>query len=178
MTLIFNLGYGVRSAGSDLFDEVVREFTLEKGDFNAPVIGGGISFFMNDRMDLGFEFSYGKSSAWSEYADFVDNDDFPIEHETQFTQVPVTASVKYFLMDRGRKIGNLSWIPTTWAPYIGVGGGRMWYEFAQAGDFIDFAPSCETDGCPSPMTPSSRRVGPGWGMLSGECSGRLSPNGL
>ena len=149
VTLSFNLGYGVPSAGSDLFDEVVREFTLGKGDFHAPVIGGGVSFYMNERIDLGFELSYGKSSAWSEYTDFVGTDDFPIENETQFTRVPLTASVRYFLMDRGRKVGNLSWIPTTWAPYIGVGGGRMWYEFSQTGEFIDFsAPSCETEGCP------------------------------
>lgn len=149
VTLSFNFGYGVRSAGSDLFDEVVSEFTLDKGDFHAPVLGAGISFFMNDRMDLAFDFSYGKSSAWSEYTDFVGTDDFPIENETQFTRVPLTASFRYFLMDRGRKIGNLSWIPTTWAPYIGVGGGRMWYEFSQTGEFIDFLdPGCETAGCP------------------------------
>ena len=52
VTLSFTLGYGVRSAGSDLFDELVREFTLEKGDFHAPVIGGGLSFFLDDRIDL------------------------------------------------------------------------------------------------------------------------------
>ena len=149
VTLSFTLGYGVQSAGSDLFDEVVREFTLEKGDFHAPVIGGGLSFFLNDRIDLAFDFSYGKSSAWSEYTEFVGTDDFPIEQETQLTRIPLTASVRYFLMDRGRKVGNLSWIPTTWAPYIGVGGGRMWYEFSQTGEFIDFLdPGCELAGCP------------------------------
>ncbi len=149
VTLSFNLGYGIRSAGSDLFDEVVREFTLDKEDFHAPVIGGGIAFFMNERMDLAFELSYSKSSSWSEYTAFVGTDDFPIEQETQFTQVPLTASFRYFLNERGRKIGNLSWIPTTWAPYIGAGGGRIWYEFSQAGEFIDFLdPGCETEGCP------------------------------
>jgi hypothetical protein len=149
VTLSFTLGYGIRSAGSDLFDEVIREFTLEKGDFYAPVVGGGIAFFLKERMDLAFEASYSKSSSWSEYTDFVGTDDFPIEQETQFTQVPLTASLRYFLSDRGRSIGNLSWIPTTWAPYIGVGGGRIWYEFSQAGEFIDFLdPGCETEGCP------------------------------
>lgn len=149
VTLSFSLGYGVRGAGSDIFDEFVQEFTLEKGDFHAPVLGGGLSFFLDDRMDLAFEFSYGRSSTWSEYTDFEGTDDLPIEQETRFTQVPLTASVRYFLMDRGRKVGNLSWIPTTWAPYIGAGGGRMWYEFSQSGEFIDFFdPGCETEGCP------------------------------
>ena len=65
-------------------------------------------------------------------------DDLPIEHETEFTRVPVTLSVRYFLLDRGRSIGSLSWIPTRWAPYIGAGGGRMYYKFSQAGEFINF----------------------------------------
>jgi hypothetical protein len=138
MTLNLNFGYGIPSAGSDLFDDVIDDFTLGKSDFHAPVIGGGLSLFLNDRMDLAFEFSYAKSSSWSEYACCVDFDDLPIEQETQFTQVPVTVSFRYFLMDRGREIGNLSWVSTTWAPYVGFGGGRMFYEFQQAGDFIVF----------------------------------------
>jgi hypothetical protein len=138
VTLSFNFGYGIPSAGSDLFDEVTGTYTLDKGDFHAPVLGGGLSFFLNDRMDVAFEFSYARSSSWSEYADFVGSDDLPIEQETQFTRVPLTLSFRYFLMDRGREIGTLSWIPATWSPYIGAGGGRMFYEFEQVGDFIDF----------------------------------------
>lgn len=138
VTLSFSFGYGVPSAGSDLFDEVTDVFTLGKSDFHAPRVGGGVALFLNDRVDLAFEFSFGKSSSWSEYVDWVDDQDFPIEQETAFTQVPVTVSLKYFLMDRGRKIGNLSWISSSWAPYIGVGGGRMYYEFEQTGDFVDF----------------------------------------
>jgi len=138
VTLTLNFGYRIPSVGSDIFDEVTDVFTLGKGDFHAPVIGAGLSLFLNDRMDLAFEFSYSRSSSWSEYADYVDFDDLPIEQETQFTQVPVTVSLRYFLMDRGREIGSFSWIPTTWAPYIGAGGGRMFYKFHQAGDFIAF----------------------------------------
>ena len=137
-TVSFNLGYGVPGAGSDLFDEVTDIFFLGKDDFRAPVVGGGLSIFLNDRVDLAFEFSFAKSSTWSEYVDWVDDQDLPIEQETSFTRVPVTVSFRYFLMDRGRSIGNLSWISTKWAPYIGVGGGRMFYEFEQIGDFVDF----------------------------------------
>jgi len=138
VTLTFNLGYAVPTAGSDVFDEVTDMLTLDKGDFHAPSIGGGLSIWVKDRIDLTFEFSYAKSSTWSEYVDWVDNSDLPIEQETRLTQVPVTASFKYFLMDRGRQIGNLSWISTKWAPYIGIGGGGMFYEFEQVGDFVDF----------------------------------------
>lgn len=138
VTLALNLGYGIPRAGSDIFQEVDDIFTLDKGDFHAPMIGGGLSVFLNDRMDVAFEFSFARSSAWSEYEDWVDDDDLPIEQETQLTRVPLTVSLRYFLMDRGREIGNLSWIPTTWAPYVGAGGGTMMYRFEQVGDFVDF----------------------------------------
>jgi len=138
VTVTFNIGYGMPAAGSDLFTWIQDEFTLEKSDFGAPAVGGGVSIFMNERVDLAFEFSYSKSTTWSEYTDFVGGDDLPIEQETKFTRVPVTASFRYFLMDRGRGIGSLSWIPTTWAPYVGGGGGRMFYEFSQTGEFINF----------------------------------------
>lgn len=138
VTLTLNLGYGIPSVGSDLFQEVDDLFALGKSDFHAPVIGGSLSLFLNDRMDLAFEVSYAKSSTWSEYVDWVDDDDLPIEQKTSFKQVPLTISLKYFLMDRGREIGNFSWIPTTWAPYIGAGGGRIFYQFRQSGDFVDF----------------------------------------
>ncbi len=138
VTLSVNFGYGIPSAGSDIFQEVDELFTLDKGDFHAPVVGGGLSIYLNDRMDLAFEASYSRSSTWSEYVKWVDGDDLPIEQQTRFTQIPITASLRYFLMDRGREIGSLSWIPTTWAPYIGVGAGQMLYRFEQVGDFVDF----------------------------------------
>lgn len=137
MTLSFNLGYGIPRAGSDIFDEIDEMFTLDKSDFHAPVLGGGLSFFLNERMDLAFEVSIARSSTWSEYTDWVDDQNLPIEQETSLTRIPVTASLRYFLADRGRKVGNLSWIPTTWVPYIGAGGGKIYYEFEQNGDFID-----------------------------------------
>jgi len=137
-TIHFNIGYGVPKVGSDLFDEVFDVYTLEKGDFHAAVFGAGVSFFLDERLDLALEFSFDRSSTWSEYTDWVDDQDLPIEQETKFTRVPVTASIRYFLTDRGRAVGNLSWIPTTWAPYVGGGGGAIRYAFEQEGDFIDF----------------------------------------
>ena len=138
VTVNFNFGYGVPAAGSDLFDEVTSTFTLDKNDFHTAVLGGGLSFYVNDRFDLAFEFAFSRSSTWSEYVDWVDDQDLPIEQETEFTRLPFTVSGRYFLVDRGRSIGNLSWIPESWAPYVGAGGGKMHYEFRQTGDFVDF----------------------------------------
>ncbi len=43
-----------------------------------------------------------------------------------------------YLADPGRSIGRFAWIPNRFAPYVGAGGGAMWYRFRQEGDFIDF----------------------------------------
>jgi opacity protein-like surface antigen len=139
VTLSLNLGYGIPKAGSDIFSEAFDTYTLAKGDFRAPIIGGGLSFFLNERVDLAVEFSYSRSNTWSEYIDWVEDNDVPIEQRTRLTRAPLTLSARYFLKDRGRRVGSLSWIPTTWSPYIGAGGGRMFYEFEQVGDFVDFA---------------------------------------
>jgi hypothetical protein len=143
--LSIHLGYGVPGAGSDIFQDIDTIFTLGMSDFNAMVIGGSLAFFLNDRLDLSFELGYTGSEVWSEYVDFVelleDGTELPIEQQTKFTRVPITASVRYFLMSRGRQIGSFSWIPEKWAPYLGLGGGWTYYEFEQVGDFVDFVDS-------------------------------------
>ncbi|GIT50615.1 MAG: hypothetical protein Ct9H300mP15_08280 [Gemmatimonadota bacterium] len=50
----------------------------------------------------------------------------------------MTVSARYYLSDRGRQIGRFAWIPKRLAPFIGAGGGVIWYNFEQVGDFVDF----------------------------------------
>jgi hypothetical protein len=75
----------------------------------------------------------------SEFRDFVDNNDEPIEQETRYRRVPLTFGLKYYVADRGRSVGQFAYIPSKFAPYLGFGGGAMYYKFEQEGDFIDFA---------------------------------------
>ena len=51
--------------------------------------------------------------------------------------MPITASAKLYLTPRGRELGTLAWVPSRVAPYVGAGGGVMWYQFRQQGDFVD-----------------------------------------
>ena len=69
--------------------------------------------------------------------DWVDQDDLPIQQTTTFIRVPVTVATKFYLLDRGRAISQFAWIPAKWAPFVGAGGGLLWYRFEQAGDFVD-----------------------------------------
>jgi opacity protein-like surface antigen len=141
-TLSLNMGYGVARAGSDIFQEMDTLLTLGRSDFDSPVVGGSLAFYLNDRFDLSFQVGFSRSETWSEYIDWVedlgDGREAPIEQKTRFTRVPMTASVLYYPFDRGRQLSRFAWVPTTWSPYVGLGGGRVYYSFQHRGDFLDF----------------------------------------
>jgi hypothetical protein len=129
----------VASAGSDIFDFVTDQLTLEKSSFNAPGFGMDLAFNLSDRMDIVTGFDIAKSSTRSEYRDFVDNQHLPIEQNTSLSQSTIFGSLKVALIPRGRTISRFAWIPSTIVPYVGAGGGVVNYDFKQNGDFVDFS---------------------------------------
>lgn len=131
-------GYAMANAGSDVFDDATSQLTLNKGDFGAFDWGGDISYSTSDRFDLVFDGEYAKSSASSEFRNFIDNNDQPIEQSTKFKRVPLSLGLKYYLTSRGRAVSHYAWIPSKYAPYVSVGAGAMYYSFEQKGDFVDF----------------------------------------
>ena len=137
-SLAFNLGYGVPRAGSEVYDDVTDQLTVEKGDFNTVAFGGSIGFRVLSRLEVALEVSYAQSNTPSEFRDWVDMDDLPIQQNTKLSSVPVTASVKWYLFDRGRRVSRFAWVPGSWSPFIGAGGGRVHFSFKQAGDFVDY----------------------------------------
>jgi hypothetical protein len=126
-------------AGSDLFDFVTDQLTLESGDFNARGIGGELGIVITPRLEVlaGVEMTT-TSERPSEYRDFIDTDAQPIAQETKLKTVDLTGSLKFSLRPRGRSISRLAWVPTGVTPYVGAGGGAVRYEFLQRGDFVDF----------------------------------------
>jgi len=138
VTLGARFGYALPRAGSEIFDFTREQLTVEKRDFNAFSVGGDLSVRLTDRLDATLALGVAWSDARSEFRDFVDNDDLPIEQTTSFTRVPVTVGLKAYLLERGRSISRLAWVPNRWAPYLGAGAGIVWYQFEQVGDFVDF----------------------------------------
>jgi hypothetical protein len=131
-------GYNVARAGSDLFDFTREELTVGRRDFDGAYVGGEIAVRLNDRVDLALGFGHVSSRTASEFRDWVDENDQPIEQVTKFRTTPVTVSAKYYLKDRGRSVGRFAWIPARIAPFVGGGAGIVWYQFEQNGDFVDF----------------------------------------
>lgn len=131
-------GFGHASAGSDIFAFSTERLTLGRDDFSGASYGGDFGIRVTPRLDLSLGAGYLGTRAASEFRDWVDNDDQPIEQTTRFERVPVTASAKLYLTPRGERVGQFAWVPNRLAPYVGAGAGAMWYRFRQEGDFVDF----------------------------------------
>ncbi|MDB4914485.1 MAG: hypothetical protein JWM95_2129, partial [Gemmatimonadetes bacterium] len=114
------------------------ELTLRKRDFSGFTLGGEIALPITSRIEGSLDLGYSRSSKGSEFRHFTDTDNLPIEQTTTFERVPVTANLRFNLVEPGRQIGRLAWIPSRVVPWVGGGAGFMWYRFQQEGDFVDF----------------------------------------
>lgn len=124
-------------AGSEVFDFVRQHLTVDKGAFNAPAIGTDLAIAINPRVDAVFGFDFSQASVASEYRDFVDNNRQPIEQTTRLREANISGTIRLALTPRGVGVSRLAWIPSRVTPFVGAGGGFLWYEFTQNGDFID-----------------------------------------
>ncbi len=131
-------GYALPQAESEIFDFAREQLTLETNDFASSAWGADFAVRATERLDIAVGVSVTHTSQRSEFRDWVDLDDLPIEQTTTFTRVPTTLSVKYYLRDRGRSVSRFVWVPERWSPYLGAGGGAIWYSFEQEGAFVDF----------------------------------------
>ena len=131
-------GFAAPRASSDLWQFSMQELTLGKSDFLSGTVGGDIAIRLADRFDVVLGVSSSSSTSHSEFRDWVDNNDLPIEQVTTFRRVPITASLRYYPFARGQRVGSIAWIPTRFVPFASVGVGTMSYRFDQVGDFIDY----------------------------------------
>ena len=124
--------------GSDWYDFVTDQLTLDQGDFNAFAVASDVGVWLPGRFTAvgGVEFTH--TNPGSEYRRFVDNNRQPINQATRLNVVHATGGIKYALTDRGRAIGRLAWIPARVAPYLAAGAGATFYQLQQTGDFVDF----------------------------------------
>lgn len=137
-SLGFRGGFEYATANSDVFAFVTDELTLDRSDFSSPTFGAFLAFRLSGRNDLVFDAGYSTTSRNSEFRDWVDQNDLPIQQTTSLRRIPLTVGLRHYITSRGRSIGRFAWIPARRALYVGIGGGMMEYKFRQTGDFIDF----------------------------------------
>src|SRR5213592_2515770 len=131
-------GFDRAIAGSDLFSFVTKQLSLDRGDFSSDTVGTTLALPVSRFNDIVFDVGYASVSRRSEFRDWVDQNNLPIEQTTSLRRIPITLSVKHYLAPRGRSIGRFAWIPAARAAYIGAGAGLMEYRFHQVGDFVNF----------------------------------------
>lgn len=143
VALTIKAGFAQPRAGSggdteSLWDFTRKQLTVDTRDLGGTTIAGELAIRAAERLDVTVSFGYTLSATRSEFRNWVDMDDLPIEQTTEFVTFPLTVGVKAYLRDRGRSLGRFAYIPRTWNPYVGVAGGAVWYRFEQHGDFVDF----------------------------------------
>lgn len=131
-------GFDRASAGSDVFSFVTRQLTLSRRDFSSATFGTDLAIPVSRSNDIVFDAGLTSVSRRSEFRDWVDQNNLPIEQTTSLRRVPLTLGIRHYLSPRGRSIGRFAWIPAARTTYIGLGAGLMNYRFRQFGDFVDF----------------------------------------
>jgi hypothetical protein len=135
--LTLRAGPIVPRAQSDVFDFLTSELTIQRGDFRAPAVAAEVAFFLTDRLDLALGAGWSESNTRSEFREFIGDDGLPIEQTTSLRLVPLTASVRFLPLERGRRLSGLAWLPRQTLPYVGGGLGMTWYRLQQDGEFIE-----------------------------------------
>ena len=130
-------GFAQPMASGGVFALARNELTLGRSDFGSGNFGLDLAIVASPRVEVVLGFGRSSSSARSEYRDWVDNNDLPIEQTTSFQRTPITASLRYYLTDRGRQIGSVAWIPARFTPFVSAGAGMMSFKYEQSGDFVD-----------------------------------------
>ena len=132
-------GYAGASAGSDLFSQVTKDLSLNRGDFSSIGVGLDLAFALRPRLDLVVSGDFSGMNKKSDFREWQDNAGKPIEQITTFSRQSYMASLKYYLLPYGRELGKFAWVPARYAPWVSAGVGRTQYNFKQDGDFVDFA---------------------------------------
>lgn len=126
------------SARGDLYQFSFDELTIGRGDLASASHGFDLAIRLNPRWDVVAGVAFARSAHRSEFRDFVDQNDLPIQQTTSLSRAPIGATFRYHLTSRGESIGSRAWIPARFTPWVGAGGGVMQYRFTQRGDFVDY----------------------------------------
>lgn len=138
VTLGVRGGFNIRSAArGEIGTWLTDTLTLRHRDFNAFSIAGDVGVAVAGPLELVVSGGYARTTAPSEYRNWVDQNDQPITQSTTLETVPLTLAARWYLTSRGRRIGHFVWLPARVMPYVGVGGGAVRYALKQTGSFVD-----------------------------------------
>lgn len=137
LRLALSAGFAVPRGQSDIYDLLTEELTLERRDFTSAALALSAAYRVAPRVEIGLSTSYAGRSVGSESRNFTGEDDLPVLQTTNLSRVGVMATARLSLLAPGRAIGRYAWIPSKVVPYVGGGGGAVWYRLHQQGEFVD-----------------------------------------
>lgn len=123
----FSLGIFSPQGDSQYWDETFDAFTGQPSDFEDVVFGVDYMWRTSRHAGLLFGGSYYDGATTQAYRDWVDANGADITHRTSLMLSDLTAA---YVWRFGR--GGAS-------PYIGGGGGLLWWRLREEGYFIDFS---------------------------------------
>lgn len=126
MQFRFRLGLFEPAGGSAGWDNVFEGFTGDPSDLGGFVWGTDFLWRTGRHTGVLFGLSYSQGKTTSAYLDWTTADGRDIAHTTKLELSDLSAAFFY-------RIGDASI-----RPYLGVGGGFLWYRLSDQGSFIDF----------------------------------------
>ena len=131
-------GGWLQASGGGLLASFRNHLTLDERAYDTPLFRFVGGFSVAPRVDIVFDVSPSQSRTVGEYREWEwESSGLPISHSTEVWQIPLNAGVRFWVLPRGRRIGQLAWVPNALALHVGIGGGTRWYRLTQDGDFVD-----------------------------------------
>ncbi len=138
ISLGLRLGLLQSRGESDIFDFFSEELTLDSENFDGFALQADLGAQITERLEGVLSVGHSRASQRSEFRDWEDESGLPIEQNTHLRTTPITLSLKGYLSPRGHSVGRFVWVPRSFAPYVGAGGGAIQYQLVQEGEFVDF----------------------------------------
>ncbi|HEX6558554.1 MAG TPA: hypothetical protein VF021_03810 [Longimicrobiales bacterium] len=136
-TVSLRVGAGAARAQGEIYNFFSSQLTLDRSDFRGFAYAADLSVRVAPRVDIGVGFAYDHSSTPSEFKDWTDQNDNPIEQTTELRRLPLSVNARYYLLSRGRSVAQHAWVPFRFTPYVTAGGGLMLYKLIQNGDWVN-----------------------------------------
>lgn len=132
-----DLQYGFRArigmtepeGNSGFWDDAFAGFTGEVGGLEDPSIGAEFAYGVSDNIDITAGLGAFSGSLRSHYEDYTDGLGNEIRHRKTLDVTPLTVGFVAYPFGRDRAI----------RPFVGAGGGFYYWNYREAGDFIDFS---------------------------------------
>ncbi len=136
------LGGFFPDADSDFWDDpiegdgVFNAFTLDDSDFNDGVFGFSLVNGFNNYFEAGFNVDFFDAENVSAVRGFVDQDGFPILHDSRLRMVPLSIDLRVLPTGRYGARGGGRFVSRP-VFYLGGGIGVTYWEYEEIGDFVD-----------------------------------------